>query len=197
MIDNRVMMTCDLDNATPIQVIHAVEIFKGMGIPVTYFSTGDYVVMNEVAEMYPRRVCPHPYMSGVGQKSQEFDDRLNKARFNYPEAMGYRCHGHTDSAWIQMAMVKRGFEWESNMCCHLEEDLAETMLFSGLRRFPVWLEDDVWMEKKTPFKEIAEKLEKTGLKVMNFHPVHICENEKVQALLYWITGRIDTWTALE
>ena len=194
MLLNECIMTCDTDWCSPIELDEAIRAFSG--IPVTYFSTGEYKVLNELAKDEPARVGPHPNIAGMHHKSCDFENTLLEHLTRYPQAEGYRCHGHTDSAWIQMKMVEMGYLWESNMCCHLEQNLKPIKMFSGLVRFPVWLEDDVWMSKdkmEGPI-DIQEALETQGMKVFNFHPKHICNNVMVRALLEWILDEVDEWT---
>jgi hypothetical protein len=190
-------MTCDTDWCTPIQLQEAIRIFGD--IPVTYFSTGGYKVLDEIALETPKSVCPHPNIEGKHHKSCEFENKLMKALNEYPQAEGYRCHGHTDSAWIQMKMKELGYTWESNMCCHLETGLKPMTMFSGLVRLPVWLEDDVWMDggKQDGIREMRKALDTNGMKVFNFHPVHICNDIRVRSLLEWIMANVDEWTTIE
>jgi len=173
----------------------AMRIFGG--IPVTYFSTGEYKSLEELARNEPALVGPHPNLSGKHHKSCDFENQLLEHRNRYPQATGYRCHGHMDSAWIQMKMAEMGYIWESNMCCHLEPGLKPIKMFSGLTRFPVWLEDDVWVSREVDVENVLNALETPGMKVFNFHPVHLCENVMVRSLFDLIADNIDEWTTTD
>ena len=191
---NAHIMTCDTDWCSPVMLEEAMRIFGD--IPVTYFSTGEYKALDELARNEPALVGPHPNLSGLHHKTCDFENKLLEHLNRYPQAEGYRCHGHMDSAWIQMKMAEMGYIWESNMCCHMEPGLKPIKMFSGLTRFPVWLEDDVWLsrEKLEGPIDIQDALETPGMKVFNFHPVHLCENVMVRALFDWIVDNVDEWT---
>jgi hypothetical protein len=72
-------------------------------------------------------------------------------------------------------------------------------MFSGLVRFPVWLEDDVWLQPnhREGLEILEAKILEPGLKVFNFHPKHICENEEVGLLFDWVTEKIERWQTFE
>jgi hypothetical protein len=170
----------------------AMRIFGDM--PVTYFSTGEYKSLEELARSSPALVGPHPNLAGKHHKSCDFENQLLEHLNRYSQATGYRCHGHMDSTWIQMKMAEMGYMWESNMCCHLEPGLKPIKMFSGLTRFPVWLEDDVWVSRKVDVANVINALETPGMKVFNFHPVHLCENVMVRSLFDWIVDNVNEWT---
>lgn len=192
-------MSIDTDWATPNQVEDTIRLLDERGIKATFFSTGDYLALQELAKTAPGRVGPHPKLAGLHHKSCDFCGHLLEHRIRYPEASGYRCHGFCDSAWIQLKMAELGYTWESNACHHLESYLRPTRMFSGLVRFPVWLEDDVWLQPnhREGLEILEAKILEPGLKVFNFHPKHICENEEVGLLFDWVTEKIERWQTFE
>ncbi len=79
-----------------------------------------------------------------------------------------------------------GYTWDSNVCCHLQENLSPLRLFTGAVRYPVWLEDDVWQKTQEDIDQVIRDLASPGLKVLNFHPKHLTEDSEVEELFFTI-----------
>lgn len=94
-----------------------------------------------------------------------------------PGATTARSHAFCESTPAMQAMASQGIVADSNLCTHLEPGLEPIRHFTGLLRFPVWLEDDVllrlpgWgLPTHEQVVEIANLMRTPGLKILNFHP---------------------------
>jgi SAM-dependent methyltransferase len=186
-----VAFTTDLDWASEEAVEVTLELFDGHGVPVTPFITHDSPAIGRRFRDRPTRVGLHPnfqVQSSHGANQTEVFDAMQAL---WPAARGFRSHGYVDSSNLATAARERGFRWDSNVALFMQPMLVPLEHFSGLVRFPTWWDDDTYVGKGYPpvFESLRRHLETPGLKVMNFHPIHVALN--TPALDYYATHRVD------
>ena len=73
---------------------------------------------------------------------------------------------------------KLGFKYFSNFCTRCEENLKPILHRSGLLSIPIFFEDGgfLLMDPSLNFNNFLKRFSKPGLKVINFHPAHVCFN---------------------
>jgi SAM-dependent methyltransferase len=96
-----------------------------------------------------------------------------------PQAISFRSHGFDDSTVITSEFVRRGFQYDSNLCLYLQAGLFPLEHQSGLLRFPVFWEDDIHGARSGGDWRLAQYRDAfftPGLKIFNFHPFWVAAN---------------------
>lgn len=96
-----------------------------------------------------------------------------------PEAESVRTHGLAQSGPILSAIMKAGISRDVSLFLPGMPHLRPFEFRLGgnsLWRIPYCWSDDYEMEKGTPCWQIAPLLKWEGLKVLNFHPIHLYFN---------------------
>jgi hypothetical protein len=132
----------------------------------------------------------HPnFRSGSTHGATEAEVLGTLARL-VPEAAGVRAHGLMTSTRLASEYARRGLIYESSYLLEGAAGLAPVVNWDGLVRLPIYWEDDVHMLHEKIFRLDKPGLERPGLKVFNFHPVHVALNsgsphgyERLKALL--------------
>ena len=178
MADPVVVFTTDLDWASEADVDETLTLFASVSVPVTPFITHHSARIVEAFGAAPHRVGLHPNFQIQSTHGANETEVLDAVQALWPEARGFRSHGYIDSSSLMIKARERGLRWDSNLCLYMQQGLEPLDHFSGLVRFPCWWEDDVHLGKGYPptIEAIADDLLAPGLKVLNFHPVHVALN---------------------
>ena len=96
-----------------------------------------------------------------------------------PEALSIRSHSLTQSSHLQNLFKKEGLKYDLNHFVPLNSgiELKPWILWNGLIKIPFCWEDDIecMYGNKTNLIELKKH---SGLKVIDFHPIHIFLNTK-------------------
>jgi hypothetical protein len=186
--------TSDLDWAPESMIEHLLEIFAEAGVPLTPFVTHQSPAIGRAyAGDRAIDVGVHPNFrpgSTHGATQQAVIDHVLQL---WPAARCFRSHSFVDSSLIAAAFFARGLRYDSNLCLHLQPRLLPLQHATGLVRFPVFLEDDVVLVRE-PSPRLAPLLPAVrtpGLKIFNFHPVHVALNTPTAAYYGALEGRLD------
>ena len=96
-----------------------------------------------------------------------------------PDANTFRCHSYFEYTAILGAMFADGHVADSNLGLFAQPALQPLMHCTGLIRFPVFFEDDVFYEladEGLSLGPLDSILETPGLKILNFHPSLVAIN---------------------
>jgi ubiquinone/menaquinone biosynthesis C-methylase UbiE len=155
-------------------------VFEEYKVPLTPFVTHDSAMVRSrfgQPGSY-ERVGLHPNFQLQSTHGVNETEVLEAVTGIWPQARGFRCHGYYDSSHLTVAARERGLEWDSNLALFLQPCLLPLEHFSGLVRFPSWWDDDTHLGKGfTPHVTcLSAHLLTPGLKLMNFHPIHVALN---------------------
>ena len=93
-----------------------------------------------------------------------------------PEARGVRAHGLLMSTALLVEYGRRGLVYESSYLLEGTPGLTPAVAWNGVVRLPIYWEDDVQMLHGRAFQLDDLGLGRPGLKIFNFHPVHVALN---------------------
>lgn len=171
--------TSDMDWAPESMIEETLALFRKYNMPVTPFLTGiSDIVTKYYRDNRRRYVGVHPNFLSGSSHGASFKEIISSMRRIWPEAISFRSHSFFDNSLISNEFYKRGFKYDSNIYLHLQPNIRPLIHASGLIKFPVFLEDDFCISGEGPIEisRIHNILNTTGLKIFNFHPVHICLN---------------------
>lgn len=192
--------TSDIDWATESMIQETLLLFNKYSIPLTPFVTYKSETIRKEYRNRERYVGLQPDFMGTTTRSNDAIEIIDNLLKLNPQAKCFRSHDYFDSSLVTTEFMKRGFKYDSNLCLYLQPNIEPLWHWSGLLRFPVFFEDYAHMTKNKPWTvtEIPRMLELTGMKIFNFHPVHICLNSPTLAYYEKIKNKIysdnaDVW----
>ena len=143
---------------------------KLFGARATFFCTGGCVPY-EIRSPNEVGIHPNPDINWR-------DDVKFCREILYPEARGLRSHrlyqSSSELSWVR----EFGLEYESNTLMFLIPNLRMWTRPDGLVSVPIYWEDDVYLAYRAgvTFDIYDLRLNTLGLKVLNFHPIHVYMN---------------------
>jgi hypothetical protein len=171
--------TTDTDWAPESMIQSMLDVFDDNGIPLTPFITHDSKMIDARYKGPKKRyVGLHPNFLGRPACDTVFAEVVSDVVKLWPTAKSFRCHGYFDNSAVSREFYARGFKYDSNLGLHLQSRIVPLQHSSGLLRFPVFLEDDCYAKREGVWNvsHILHVLRTPGLKIFNFHPVHMCLN---------------------
>jgi hypothetical protein len=110
-----------------------------------------------------------------GKNTEEIVDRLLAL---VPEAKSVRSHSLTQSSVLLQLFRNKGLTHDCNYFIPHQAgmELRPWYLWNGLIKVPYFWEDDVSAIYGDNFGAIAELTQRRGLKVFDFHPIHVFLN---------------------
>lgn len=175
---SRVCLTLDVDWAPDEVVASAAALIERAGARATFFATNESPVL---AALDPGRfeVGLHPNYNNV--RDGDFDVPLAALKGLYPAARGGRSHGLYVSSAILAGYRAHGLRYESNVFLYLHENLRPVLRFKDFVSVPFYWSDDKHLELHDTFGPDHLGLDAPGLKVYNFHPMHVFMNTSSEA----------------
>ncbi len=121
----------------------------------------------------------HPnYLPGSshGETPEEVLDTLQQW---VPDPVGVRAHFLVRSTVLWSTYAKRGLLYEASDLMDGLTHLRPLKAWNNLTRLPIFWEDDVHAAHGLPFTLDAIELDQPGLKIFDFHPIHIALNTSI------------------
>jgi hypothetical protein len=170
--------TMDTDWASEEQIDFTLDLFDEYGVVMTPFITHP---SETIARRFSDKrdiVGLHPNFLPESSHGDSYEKVVDHVRRLWPESVFYRSHSFFDNTHIGRLFSEFGFKFDSNLLLYLQNHLFPLKHNSGLLRFPVAWEDDVHLWKRLPphITTITDFLASPGLKIFNFHPIHVYLN---------------------
>jgi hypothetical protein len=191
--------TSDSDWAPESMIEECVAVFRSAGVRFTPFVTHRSEAMRRTFRGCEHDVGLHPNFNPGSTHGDTIGGVVDHVVALWPEACAFRSHGYHDSSLISHTLYERGLRYDSNLCLHLQSNLVPLRHWTGLTRFPVFLDDSVvaFRGEGWQLDSFVDKLRTPGLKIFNFHPVHVCLNTPVYSYYEERRSRVsDDWNGL-
>lgn len=180
-LDDVLFLTFDIDWAHDKIIGDTVDLLEKSGVTATWFVTHDTGLLKRLRENSKFELGIHPNFdfllrgdSRNGRNAQEVIERLMKL---VPEAKAIRSHSTTQSSMLFEVFKAAGLTHDCNhfIPAHINIQLKPWLLWNGMVRVPYFWEDDVacLYSHEDNMSEVAQR---PGLKVFDFHPIHIFLN---------------------
>jgi hypothetical protein len=183
--DNEIYLTFDTDWADDEVLRDTMALLDARSIPGTVFATHVSPLLAGLTR-HPRiEVGLHPNFNALleaGPRDQDAGGVLAALHQSFPHARSVRSHSLLQSSPLQFLFAGRGLEFEVNqfipswsgVTCKPYREIT------GLIRVPYFWEDDVHVMAMArglvPPWNADAMLDQQGLKVFDFHPVHVFLN---------------------
>ena len=183
--DKEIYLTFDTDWAGEAVLRDTIDLLDGRGVAATVFATHTSPLLATLTG-HPRiEVGLHPNfstMADAGAPRQGAEAVLAPLHEAFPAAVSLRSHSLFQSSSLQYLFARRGLVFEANqfipswsgVVCKPYREIT------GMIRVPYFWEDDVHvmaMERNlVPAWNADAMLDRQGLKVFDFHPIHVFLN---------------------
>lgn len=168
---DEVVVTVDTEWCPDPVIADTVDLLDDHGVSATLFSTHDDGVD---ADGHERAL--HPNFLADDTTEVEALDTVARA---YPDATGLRSHGMYVHSPLRAEYEAYGIGYESNYAAYLVDALEPFWMFGEAVQFPVYFMDDTWLRLRADpdaLPSVDELLCGPGLRVLDFHPVHVYLN---------------------
>lgn len=172
MAQARFVLTGDVDWASEHCIQSYVDHAASHDIVPTLFVTHRSAAIERAVAAGRVHLGIHPNFLPGSTHGTTVDEVLDHVLDLVPDPVASRSHCFFDGSPVAHAMVRRGIGVDSNICCHLQEGLPVLNHWNGVKRLPVFFEDDVhWAQGRGwTFADHRAAFASPGLKILNFHP---------------------------
>jgi len=169
---SQICITIDVDWAPDEIMLGLFELMRDADLKATIFATHDSPVLKSLdTERF--EIGLHP---NFNVRCANVEDAVRPLKDLYPQAQGARSHSlHVSSAILQL-YLENGLTYESNAHLTLHEGLHPIIRYKGIVSIPMYWSDDTHFQLNRSFNLEELRLAEPGLKVLDFHPIHIFMN---------------------
>lgn len=179
--DDKIYLTFDIDWACDEVLEDAIDIAESFGVSATWFVTHDTPLLGRLRANKKFEIGIHPNFNrhlrgevGHGESAEKVVDTLLQL---VPEARAVRSHSVTQGSVLNKLFSEKGLTHESNDFIPERSGikLKPWELWNGLIKVPYFWSDEVdclW----SGGTHVEALLNREGMKVFNFHPIHIFLN---------------------
>lgn len=173
-----IAFTSDIDWATDEVIQDMLSIFEKYKVKCTLFVTHhSKVIDNCNRELFEIGIHPNFNFLLSGEPDKSVDEIIKDLLKIYPEAIGTRSHGMTQSTPLLDAFKRNGLKYDCNTFLPYKYDVFPFVSWNGLLRIPYNWEDDIHYLYNKSFEEshiINYSLNE--FHVLDFHPIHVYLN---------------------
>ena len=180
------LITIDIDWASDEIVDHVSSILLSKKVKATWFITHDSPSIRQLTD-YPEtfELGLHPNFRADSSQGSSPDRAMRYLRRILPHSGLVRTHGLVQSTRLLAELVTRyGITVDISLCLYNTPLITPHEIWfakgeKSLLRIPYFWEDDYELNAPAPCWSFhTERYQCRGLKVFNFHPVHIALNSK-------------------
>ena len=178
---SEVYLTFDLDWVCNEVVADTLDLVELADVAATWFVTHDTPLISRIRANPKFELGIHPnfnfLIEGNPQNGKNAEEVVDRLLAIVPEAKVVRSHSMVQSSRLSQLFVDKGLTHECNHLIPEQANIAlkPWRLWNGLIEVPHFWEDDAVCiyERNTP---IVDLLARVGLKVFDFHPIHVFLN---------------------
>ncbi len=177
-------LTIDFDWAHDEVLRNTLDLLEESNVKCTFFVTHDTPILARIRNNPNFELGIHPNLNpllhelnaGPSSTKDRFEDLLRIV----PEAQSFRCHSMVNSSKILEIAAELGLKFDCNYFVPYQAniDLKPWYIWNGIIRVPYFWEDDISLaygQNESP-EEMVQILASPGIKVFDFHPIHIILN---------------------
>jgi hypothetical protein len=184
--NDKIFITCDVDWASEEVMNYCIKLFLDKNINVTWFCThkGPYLdILKKNPDLF--EIAWHPNFNNIlfSTEKKSVKDVFKEMRKSIGDSKGFRSHSVTQSSGIISCAKDVGLRYESNTFIPItsEIEVKPYIHTSKIMQLPYIWEDDVhYLNNWNYQSKILKLLEYRGMKIIDFHPIHIFLNTAKQ-----------------
>ncbi len=178
-------LTIDMDWAHDLVLADTIDLVESAGVPATWFVTHDTPLIKRIKEIKHFELGIHPNFNYLLQNDQRngrtAQEVVEKLLDIVPNATSVRSHSMTQSSQLLDLFKNLGLTHDCNHFIPVEAgiELKPWTLWNEMIRVPYFWEDDlacVYEQQGFHPYDMKKLLLRPGLKVFDFHPIHVYLN---------------------
>ena len=180
-----VFLTFDFDWASDFVLNDTLDLLDQVDVSATFFVTHDTPILERIRKNPKYELGIHPNFddfltSGTAIGEEHAGDRFLSLKKIVPEALSWRSHSTTNSSRLLEVASKFGLFYDCNYLVPYNSGivLRPWTLWNKMIRCPYFYEDDVSLLYNLEEASVAFLLNQEGLKIFDFHPIHIYMNTR-------------------
>ncbi|HEY5123928.1 MAG TPA: hypothetical protein VIK14_09355 [Ignavibacteria bacterium] len=180
---NKLFITSDIDWSSDDVLKYTIDLFNEYEVKVTYFATHKTKILENLR--HGSEIGLHPnfnyLLNGDTRYGKNYKEVISYYKQMYPNSVSVRSHSLTQSSFILDEFLKQGLKFDVNGLFPLNNSclIPFKILINGITKVPFIWEDDVHCHNKAKWD--ISITDGKGIKVLNFHPIHIFLNtEKME-----------------
>lgn len=171
-----IAFTSDIDWAPDEVILDMLNIFESFNIKCTVFATHKSKILHESPKkLFELAIHPNFNFLLNGQGGS-IDEILDAILTEYPDAKGIRSHSMTQSSLLLVKFAEKKLVYDANHFLPYHTNIQPFKLWTGMIRIPYVWEDYVHWAYDNSFDDCKIDLNSHGLKIFNFHPIHVFLN---------------------
>ena len=171
------ILTFDIDWAPDYIINDISNRLKKLKIKSTWFVTHDSSAIQKLKKNSLIELGIHPNFFSNSTQGKNIDEILRNLKKIVPNAKSIRTHGLLQSTEILSKFQKYGIKNDVSILLENQPFLGiHYSKYFKIKRFPYYWEDDVEIKNKIDFNDSEKHMYIQGLKIFDFHPVHIFLN---------------------
>ncbi len=196
-------LTLDIDWAEDRVLEATMDLIDGYGVSATWFVTHDTPLLARLRESGRYELGIHPNFNPLlfhgdakfGATPEEIVARLLAV---VPEAKSVRSHSMAQSSWLLNLFARMGLTHDANTFVPHQSgvELKPWLAWNGLVQVPYFWEDDLHAFARPDWRPDAIAAH-PGLKVFDFHPIHLFVNTPTPEFYEALRPQIGDPQALE
>jgi len=165
-----IAISMDMDWAPDAVIADSLELLEKFNLRATLFMTHRTSLVENTAH----ELGIHPYF-----KTLDLGRHLRERLEEFPQAKGTRSHTLFDTYQLQPLYEQLGLEYQSNVLMYRQPNIQSYQIGRMMTELPIYFMDNIsiLIDGNPPlFQQIEERLSRPGLKIFDFHPVHVVLN---------------------
>ena len=163
------LVTMDMDWAPDEVIEDSVSLLNEHGVSATLFLTNPTRV-----DLTGHEIAVHPNFDGA-----DLTAPIAKLLDSFPGAVGTRSHSLFFSYRLIEVYEKLGIRYQSNVIAYKQHHLNAFQISRRVAEFPIYFMDNIHLlmePKSASFDAGSLALDLPGLKIFDFHPIHVFLN---------------------
>ena len=173
------LLTFDIDWAPNFVLEDVSNLLKKHKIKATWFVTHDSPIIQKFSKETNYELGIHPNFNSLSTQGSNPREILKNLKKIVPNSVSSRSHTLFQSSIILSMYKEFGIKYDVSLLLYKSKNID--MHYNpalNLYRIPYFWEDDVEMHEKVPNWSLEKISNITGLKIFNFHPIHVILNSK-------------------
>lgn len=180
--NSKICISIDVDWSPKELLQDTLQLLDEYGVKATIFCT-DNVEKEEFNLLKNHEIGIHPNITSV----ETVEEKIKALKKMFPESKCIRNHCLIHNTKFNEIYKKNGLTFSSNYFHFMQAEIKKLNMPSGITEIPVFFMDDLYLNmNQEKIKNINEcqslfsisniNLNSFGLKVFDFHPIHIFMN---------------------
>ena len=174
-----VVFTADQDWAPEWAIQEFIDEVSISDVPMHIFRTNTSQLIDRQVDSGLMTQGWHPNFKANSTHGGSISSVVSHMQSIAPESRTVRAHSYFESSETWECLYNAGQIVESHGVTNLETGLVPLRMASGMIRLPVFFEDDVFFQNNSNLMDLSllkERILAPGLKIFDFHPIHIASN---------------------